>query len=112
MGQLVLLGLSLSILVAAFLLYQAGGRFAIQKQRATVKELDRELATLHADFISHVRADAGRAGVAAKKQKAETAVAHAGDPGEFFARQAQTDPEAARANVLAYFRAQDGNGGK
>lgn len=113
MGQFVLLGLALTLLGAVALAYRAGGRFESRKQRATIKELDREVASLHADFISHIRSDAGKAGVAAKKEKAagmEPQGGPAGDPGTFFARQAMTDPDGARRGVLEYFRARDDGG--
>lgn len=115
MGEFVLLGLALAQLGAAFLLYRAGGRFENRRQRASLMDLERDVASLHADYISHVRSDAGRAGVEAKKAKAAATemVQPAGNPGAFFERQAQTDPEGARRGILDYFRARDaGNGGK
>lgn len=111
MGELILLGLSLALLGAAFLLYRAGGRFENRRQKATLMELQRDIASLHSDYISHIRADAGRAGAAAKKEKAEAQPTPVGDAGSFFARQAMTDPEGARRAVLDYFRARD-DGGK
>lgn len=95
-------------LLAAYLLFRAGGRFAISTVRRQVAELVRQLDSLEADYASHKKRDAAAASNAVPRRPKAPPVGEVGYQPNTLAELAARDPAAARAAILNSFKENGG----